>query len=99
MWSDNRTILDDMEHVSATAVTDAAGIVTGWSEGARRLTGHTAEQVVGRAARELLAEDPPGSAMAALKGTVVLRHHDGSLSTLVLDACPVLGGDGTPHGY
>jgi PAS domain S-box-containing protein len=99
MRSDNGTILDDMEHVSATAVTDAAGVVTGWSEGARRLTGHTAEQVVGRSARELLAEDPPGPAVAALKGTVVLRHHDGSLLTLVLDACPVLGGDGTPTGY
>ncbi|MEU1480683.1 SpoIIE family protein phosphatase [Streptomyces sp. NPDC005760] len=88
-----------MEHVSATAVTDAAGMVTGWSEGARWLTGHTAEQVVGRPARELLAEDPPGSAMSALKGSVVVRHRDGSLLTVVLDACPVLGGDGTPTGY
>ncbi|MEU0947984.1 SpoIIE family protein phosphatase [Streptomyces canus] len=88
-----------MEHVSATAVIDAAGVVTGWSEGARRLTGLTAEEVVGRGARELLAEDPPGPAVAALKGTVVLRHRDGSLLTLVLDACPVLGGDGTPAGY
>ncbi|MEU6357690.1 SpoIIE family protein phosphatase [Streptomyces sp. NPDC047072] len=88
-----------MEHVSATAVMDASGVVTGWSEGARRLTGHTADQVVGRAARELLAEDPPESAVAALKGTVVLRHHDGSPLTLVLDACPVLGADGAPAGY
>ncbi|MFF7645645.1 SpoIIE family protein phosphatase [Streptomyces canus] len=88
-----------MEHVSATAVTDAAGVVTGWSEGARRLTGLTAEEVVGRAARELLAEDPPGPAVAALKGTVVLRHRDGSHRTLVLDACPVLGGEGAAAGY
>jgi PAS domain S-box-containing protein len=99
MRSDKGTILDDMEHVSATAVTDAAGVVTGWSEGARRLTGHTAEEVVGRAARELLADQPPGPVVAALKGTVVLRHRDGSPLTLVLDACPVLGGDGTPTGY
>ncbi|MEU9171722.1 SpoIIE family protein phosphatase [Streptomyces sp. NPDC048420] len=88
-----------MEHVSATAVTDAAGVVTGWSEGARRLTGRTAEEVVGRAARELLAEDPPGPAVAALKGTVVLRHRDGSPLTLFVEACPVQGGDGTPTGY
>ncbi len=99
MRSDKGTILDDMEHVSATAVTDAAGVVTGWSEGARRLTGHTAEEVVGRAARELLAEDPPGPAVAALKGTVVLRHRDGSLRTLFVEACPVLGTDGSPTGY
>ncbi|MET7695400.1 SpoIIE family protein phosphatase [Streptomyces sp. NPDC005483] len=88
-----------MEHVSATAVTDAAGVVTGWSEGARRLTGRTAEEVVGRTARELLAEDPPGPAVAALKGTVVLRHRDGSPRALYVQACPVQGGDGTPTGY
>ncbi|MCT9075715.1 SpoIIE family protein phosphatase [Streptomyces fulvoviolaceus] len=99
MRSDKRTILDDMEHASATAIVDATGIVTGWSEGARRLTGHTAEEVVGRAARELLAEDPPGQAVAALKGTVVLRHRDGSPVPLALSACPVLGGGGAPDAY
>jgi serine phosphatase RsbU (regulator of sigma subunit)/PAS domain-containing protein/anti-sigma regulatory factor (Ser/Thr protein kinase) len=99
MRSGKGTILDDMEHVSATATTDASGMVTGWSEGARRLTGRTAEEVVGRAARELLAEDPPGPAVAALKGTVVLRHRDGSSLTRFVEACPVLGGSGTPAGY
>lgn len=99
MRSGKGTILDDMEHVSATATTDASGMVTGWSEGARRLTGRTAEEVVGRAARELLAEDPPGPAVAALKGTVVLRHRDGSSLTRFVEACPVLGGNGTPAGY
>ncbi|MFK4106251.1 PAS domain-containing protein, partial [Streptomyces sp. NPDC019531] len=88
-----------MEHVSATAVTDAAGIVTGWSDGAQRLTGHSAEEVVGRAARELLAEDPPGPAVEALKGTVVLRHRDGSPLTRFVEACPVAGTDGAPTGY
>ncbi|MFG2467222.1 SpoIIE family protein phosphatase [Streptomyces canus] len=88
-----------MEHVSATATTDASGMVTGWSEGARRLTGRTAEEVVGRTARALLAEDPPGPAVAALKGTVVLRHRDGSSLTRFVEACPVLGENGTPAGY
>lgn len=55
------TILDDMEHVVAAAVIDARGIVTGWSEGARLLTGHPAEEAVGRAATDLLAEELPGS--------------------------------------
>ncbi|MDH6629692.1 PAS domain S-box-containing protein [Streptomyces sp. LBL] len=88
-----------MEHVSAAATTDAQGIVTGWSEGARQLTGHTAEEVVGRTARELLAEDPPDRAVAELAGAVVLRHRDGALVTLALRAHPVFGADGAPNGY
>jgi PAS domain S-box-containing protein len=48
-----------MDDASAAMVVDARGIVTGWSEGARRLTGHPAEEAVGRAARALLAEDAP----------------------------------------
>ncbi|MEV2216040.1 SpoIIE family protein phosphatase [Streptomyces sp. NPDC050997] len=88
-----------MEHVSAAATTDAQGIVTGWSEGARRLTGRTAEEVVGRAARELLAEDPPDKAVAELAGTVRLRHRDSTSVTVTLRAHPVLGADGTPNGY
>ncbi|WP_030678708.1 SpoIIE family protein phosphatase [Streptomyces cellulosae] len=88
-----------MEHVCAAATTDAQGIVTGWSEGARRLTGHTAEEAVGRAARELLAEDPPDSAVTELAGTVALRHRDGSCVTVALLAQPVLGADGAPNGY
>ncbi|WP_405623170.1 SpoIIE family protein phosphatase [Streptomyces sp. NBC_00076] len=88
-----------MEHVSAAATTDAHGIVTGWSEGARRLTGRTAEEAVGVAARELLAEDPPDRAVAELAGTVVLRHRDSTPVTVTLRAQPVLGADGTPNGY
>ncbi len=88
-----------MEHVSAAAIVDAHGVVTGWSEGARRLTGLTADDAVGRPARELLAEDPPPAALAALTGTVVLRHRDGSAVPLALRACPVQGGDGTAGGY
>ncbi|MEU0075290.1 SpoIIE family protein phosphatase [Streptomyces sp. NPDC006332] len=88
-----------MEQVSAAATTDAQGIVTGWSEGARRLTGRTAEEVVGRAARDLLAEDPPDRAVAELAGTVVLRHRDGTHIPVALRAHPVLGADGAPNGY
>ncbi|MET7816538.1 PAS domain-containing protein, partial [Streptomyces sp. NPDC005395] len=50
-----------MEDSSATVIVDARGLVTGWSDGARRLTGYTAEEVVGRPARDLLARGaPPG---------------------------------------
>ncbi|WP_437042048.1 SpoIIE family protein phosphatase [Streptomyces sp. enrichment culture] len=88
-----------MEQASAAAVVDARGVVTGWSDGARRLTGYPAEEVVGRAARELLAADPPSGAVPRLAGTAVLRHRDGSAVALPLTACPLLGADGTPGGY
>ncbi|MEV5884677.1 SpoIIE family protein phosphatase [Streptomyces sp. NPDC052020] len=88
-----------MEQASAAAIIDAHGVVTGWSEGARRLTGYPAEEAVGRTARELLAEDPPSGAVSRLSGTAVLRHRDGSTVALPLAACPVLGADGTPGGY
>jgi PAS domain S-box-containing protein len=99
MGSDKGTILDDMEHVSAAAATDVQGIVTGWSEGARRLTGYTAEEVVGRAARELLADDPPKKAVAELTGTVVLRHRDGTPVPVTLSAHRLCGADGSLSGY
>ncbi|MFI9648159.1 SpoIIE family protein phosphatase [Streptomyces sp. NPDC052040] len=84
-----------MEVVAAAATVDARGTVTGWSEGARRLTGYPAEEVVGRAAQELLADHapPPGP------GTVVLRHRDGHPLTLHVSAYPLMGRDGEPQGY
>lgn len=92
-------MLDDMERVSAAAILDAQGVVKGWSEGARRLTGRTAEEVVGRPARDLLAEEPAPPAVAALTGRVVLRHRDGSQVPLTVRAHPVLGADGTADGF
>ncbi|MFD9002235.1 SpoIIE family protein phosphatase [Streptomyces sp. NPDC059582] len=88
-----------MEHVAAVAIVDVRGVVTAWSEGARALTGHAADEAVGRRARDLLAEDVPAGFPPALTGTAVLRHRDGSTVLLDLTACPVLGTDGTPGGY
>ncbi|WP_344399827.1 SpoIIE family protein phosphatase [Streptomyces longisporus] len=88
-----------MEHVPAAAIVDARGIVTGWSEGARRLTGYPAEEAVGRAVQDLLAEDPPPGAVASMAGTVVLRHRDGSSVPLALRACALSGGDDSPDRY
>ncbi|MEV5427815.1 SpoIIE family protein phosphatase [Streptomyces sp. NPDC052701] len=66
--------------VTARAVIDAGGTLTGWSEGARRLLGHTADEVVGRPAAELLA-DGAGPLQAPVdarwSGTLALRHRDG----------------------
>ncbi|MDR6974029.1 PAS domain S-box-containing protein [Streptomyces sp. 3330] len=88
-----------MEHVVAAAVIDAHGIVTGWSEGARLLTGHTAGEAVGRAASDLLAEDLPPRADGEWTRPVVVRHRDGHPVTLVVTACPVLGADARPTGF
>ncbi|CAM5336709.1 PAS domain S-box-containing protein OS=Streptomyces violarus OX=67380 GN=FHS41_007264 PE=4 SV=1 [Streptomyces violarus] len=88
-----------MEDASAAVIIDARGTVTGWSEGARRLTGYPAEEAVGRSVRGLLAEDVPSAAVSARSGTVMVRHHDGYLVGLRVRACAVTGRDGAPDGY
>ncbi|MEU9239517.1 SpoIIE family protein phosphatase [Streptomyces sp. NPDC048385] len=88
-----------MEHVAAAAVIDALGRLTGWSEGARVLTGHRAEEVVGKPAADLLAEAVPDGVLAARAGTVTLRRADGGRTEIALIACPVLGPDGETTGY
>ncbi|MEV5438370.1 SpoIIE family protein phosphatase [Streptomyces sp. NPDC052682] len=66
---------------AARAVIDADGTLTEWSEGARRLLGHTAAEVVGRPAADLLADggagSPPAPVDARWSGTLTLRHRDG----------------------
>ncbi|WP_327312239.1 ATP-binding SpoIIE family protein phosphatase [Streptomyces sp. NBC_01235] len=93
-----------MEHVVAAAVIDARGIVTGWSEGARLLTGHAAEEAVGRVVTDLLADDPgaggrPPPTDGPWTGPVVVRHRDGHPVVLTVTACPLLGPGGTPTGF
>ncbi|MFC7828757.1 SpoIIE family protein phosphatase [Streptomyces sp. NPDC057375] len=90
-----------MEDSSATVIVDARGLVTGWSDGARRLTGYTAEEVVGRPARDLLARDAPSGTRAGttLSGTAVIRHRDGRPVSLRLRAGPLPGDDGAPGGW
>ncbi|MEG8275131.1 SpoIIE family protein phosphatase [Streptomyces sp. AHA2] len=88
-----------MEDSSAAATIDARGVVTGWSEGARQLTGHPAAEVVGRSVRDLLAEDVAPEAVSARSGTVMIRHRDGYLVGVRVRVCAVAGGDGRPDGY
>ncbi|MFH9729165.1 SpoIIE family protein phosphatase [Streptomyces sp. NPDC017260] len=88
-----------MEHASAVAILDAHGTVTSWSEGARRLTGYPAEEVVGRDARDLLAEDVPPGARCEPAGTALLRHRDGSTVAVSLRGSPLLGAAGAPDGF
>ncbi|MGW3653449.1 SpoIIE family protein phosphatase [Streptomyces sp. NPDC000878] len=88
-----------MKQVAAAVIVDARGMVTGWSEGARRLTGHTAEAVVGRPAAELLAEPLSPTALTEQTGVVALRHRDGHRVELAVSVCPVLGEDGGARGF
>ncbi|QIQ01211.1 SpoIIE family protein phosphatase [Streptomyces liangshanensis] len=88
-----------MDHGGAAAIIDPHGTVTGWSEGARSLTGYSAQEAVGRPARELLAQDAPAAVVAALTGRVVLRHRDGHALPLTLTASPVTGAAGEPLGF
>ncbi|AEM86722.1 PAS domain-containing protein [Streptomyces violaceusniger] len=71
----------------ATATVDGHGVVTGWSEGAWRLLGYRAEDVVGRSAGELRAEKTLGDAASGAgpcladeprwSGRAALCHRDG----------------------
>ncbi|MGW3360403.1 SpoIIE family protein phosphatase [Streptomyces bungoensis] len=88
-----------MERVAAAAVIDAQGRVTGWSDGARLLTGRAADEVVGRPATELLAGALPARVLAARGGSLALRHRDGHRVELPVTVCPVLGPGGTTTGY
>ncbi|MFD5894260.1 SpoIIE family protein phosphatase [Streptomyces sp. NPDC060366] len=75
---------------TARVTVDPRGTVTGWNEGARRLLGHASEEMVGRPARELLAEGPSAESLrfaAALRrwdGSVKLLHKDGHSLTVRL---------------
>src|SRR5690606_8200677 len=69
--------------VAARAVIAPDGTLTRWSEGARRLLGHTAEEVVGRPAAELLARGgPPRLPADRWSGTLALRRRDGGTVTV-----------------
>ncbi|WP_431966041.1 SpoIIE family protein phosphatase [Actinacidiphila sp. bgisy160] len=60
---------------AARMVIDAHGAVVAWNQGAERLLGHPAGEVLGRPVLDLLATDP-GTADAG-SGGVLLRHRDG----------------------
>ncbi|MFF5447966.1 SpoIIE family protein phosphatase [Streptomyces sp. NPDC012888] len=68
---------------TATATISEQGLVTEWSEYARRLLGYPPAEVVGQPAARLLADDPGVTAALAApgqerwSGTVALRHRDG----------------------
>ncbi|WP_037885643.1 SpoIIE family protein phosphatase [Streptomyces viridochromogenes] len=90
-----------MVQMDPAAIIDRQGIVTGWSEGARRLTGYTADEVVGRPVAGLLASaPPPWQAATALSGAgVMVRHRDGRALEAVVRAIPVMGRGGEAREF
>src|SRR3954447_25765848 len=85
---------------AATATVDPTGTITGWSEGARRLLGHGAHEVVDQDATCLLGAVEPNDTVALSligsrewSGTATLRHRDGELLDVVLHASPLLAVD------
>jgi len=113
MWLPDRIILVHMVKFpgdtgrattagDAMAVVDAQGIVTGWSQGARRLTGYSAQEVTGRPVSELVDGDSDAARreLRTSGGAVVaVRRRDGRRAELALRACPLYGDEGEPRGY
>ncbi|WP_319664598.1 PAS domain-containing protein, partial [Streptomyces ipomoeae] len=89
---------------AATARTamDGDGVVVEWNEGATRLLGWSAADVVGRPAAELLAPEatfvPPSPGSLSWSGTVALRHRDGRTVTAWLLAHHRASKDGDGGG-
>ncbi|MFI6370111.1 SpoIIE family protein phosphatase [Streptomyces sp. NPDC050546] len=76
-------------------VVDARGAITAWSDGARRLLGYDADEIVGRAVGGLLAADLPESTRHHVAegqrwaGEVALRHRDGHRVVVQLRGTPL----------
>ncbi|MEV2211727.1 SpoIIE family protein phosphatase [Streptomyces sp. NPDC050997] len=83
-----REIVD--EAATARVSVDGRGVVTAWNEGARRLLGHRAAEVVGRNATALLPDGTPTQVPRSLadlrrwSGPVTLLHRDGRRLTVDL---------------
>ncbi|MEU1852428.1 SpoIIE family protein phosphatase [Streptomyces sp. NPDC019990] len=78
------------EAATARAVVDGRGVVTAWNEGARRLLGYRAAEVVGHDGGRLLADAAHPAVPDSLtglrrwSGTVTLLHRDGHRLTVGL---------------
>ncbi|MFE6287130.1 SpoIIE family protein phosphatase [Streptomyces sp. NPDC057877] len=80
------------EAATARAALDGDGVLTEWNEGARRLLGWSAPEVLGRPAVDLVAggslEPVPGLSGDRRGGTLTLRHRDGRTIPVWLLAHP-----------
>src|SRR4051812_7824444 len=89
------------EALTARVAVDGRGAVTGWNEGAARLLGYAPQEIVGRPATVLLAEEPASpdlpslAAMPRWHGTLALRHRNGHRLEARLLAHPRTADDGS----
>ncbi|MFD9253875.1 SpoIIE family protein phosphatase [Streptomyces bottropensis] len=86
----------------AMAVVDARGLVVGWSEGARRLTGYAAGDVTGKPAADLLDGDAAAvrrMLLAHRDAVVDLRYRDGRPRKVALRICPLWAGEGEQRRF
>ena len=92
-WDDGRHAWSQEsidEAATARVTVDGNGVVTVWNEGARRLLGYRAPEVVGRSVVALLPDmtltEVPRAAMGLRRwsGTVTLLHRDGRRLTVDL---------------
>ncbi|MFH9546920.1 SpoIIE family protein phosphatase [Streptomyces sp. NPDC017435] len=89
------------EALTARVAVDGRGAVTGWNEGAERLLGYAPQEIFGRPARVLLAEEPASPDLASLAalprwhGTLALRHRDGHRLEARVLAHPRTADDGS----
>ncbi|WP_019057802.1 SpoIIE family protein phosphatase [Streptomyces prunicolor] len=87
---------------TARVVIDDAGTLVEWNDGAGRLLGHAADEVVGRPAVGLLADGAealPAITGARWDGTVALRHRDGRAVSVWLLAHHRRPRDGGPGDW
>ncbi|MFI1034474.1 SpoIIE family protein phosphatase [Streptomyces sp. NPDC020951] len=83
----------------SAAVIDADGTIMVWSAGARQVLGYEPEEIVGRAAADLLAADLPASARRHMadghrwSSEVALRHRKGGRVVVPLRGTPLVDGD------
>ncbi|GGV71401.1 SpoIIE family protein phosphatase [Streptomyces massasporeus] len=81
-------------------VVDAGGVITVWSDGARRLLGYEPAELVGRPVDDLLAARLPESTRRHTAegrrwaGEVALRHRDGNRVVVRLQGTPLLDAEG-----
>ncbi len=81
----------------AMVALDARGVLTAWTAGAGRLLGYRPDEVVGRAAADLLAVDLPALALPGIErreecnGRVMLRRRDGRAVEVDVHAAPTHG--------
>ncbi|MDH6622330.1 PAS domain S-box-containing protein [Streptomyces sp. LBL] len=89
------------ESATARAVIDATGRLVEWNEGAHRLLGHTAAEMVGRPAAELLADGsaPFRPREVRWDGMLTLRHRDGTMLPVWLLVHRRQDGDGSSGGW